>query len=158
MKSVQGVGLHQVNKSRDCIPNSRNSMCTEYVDGGRKQHNVLVKSHCAWSTQPAMGFEISPEKLMTARVCKTSLVILFFPIHFVSHCDLASTYLEKWLCHYTYQLSPLISIITTDFHYYQTLPLLLNTASSSVGNISAPLSSFISKIMADCNFQTLPQQ
>lgn len=152
MKSVQGVGLHQVNKSRDCIPNSRNSMCTKYVDGGRKQHNALVKSHCAWSTQPAMGFEISPEKLRTARVCKTSLVIFFFPIHFVSHLDLSSTYLEKWLCHCTYQLSPLISIITKHSLYYWTLlPLLFETS-------VAPLSSFISKIMADCNFQPLPQQ
>ena len=129
MKSVQGVGLHQVNKSRDCIPNSRNSMYTEYVDGGRKPHNVLVKSHCSWSTQPAMGFEISPEKLMTARVCKTSLVIFFFPIHFVSHCNLASTYLEKWLCHCTYQLSLLIFSITKHSLYYWTLlPLLLETS------------------------------
>lgn len=76
-----------------------------------------------------MGFEISLEKSMTARACKTSLVIFFLPIHFVSHCDLASTYLEKWLCHCTYQLSPLISIITKHSFYYRTLlPLLLETS------------------------------
>lgn len=52
------------------------------------------------AAQPAVGCEIRPDKLMGTTGCKTPLGIFSFPIPFVRHCNLTSTYSENWLCQF----------------------------------------------------------
>lgn len=135
MKSVQGVGLHQVNKSRDCIPNSRNSMCTEYMDGGRKQHNALVKKLLCLEHTASSGVWDKPREIDDSQSMQD------FIGHILLSHSLCKSLRPGFHIFGKMTLSLYLSVITTDFHYYQTLLLLSNTASSSIGNISAPLHS-----------------